>query len=238
VSGSDDTVPVEALRIFPDVSPARRYADLLAGPGVTRGVIGPREADRVWGRHILNSAVVHPLCPIRSHVVDLGSGAGLPGIPLALVRGDLRLTLLEPMARRVTWLEEVVDLLDLTSRVAVVRGRAELTDVRGDVVVSRAVAPLERLLPWSARLTRPGGRVVALRGEAAGSELTDVEDRLVGWGLSGARVARFGEGLLADPTTAVVADRDERGGASDDTTVPGAARRRRAAAGRRDLESG
>jgi 16S rRNA (guanine527-N7)-methyltransferase len=228
-------VPEEARAIFTEVTLVRRYADLLAGPGVVRGVIGPREADRVWQRHILNSAVIHPLCPIGSRVVDLGSGAGLPGIPLALVRLDLRVTLVEPMARRVRWLEEVVEDLALAPRVSVVRGRAEVTDVRGDVVVSRAVAPLERLLPWSARLARPGGHVVALKGDSAGSELTGVADRLGEWGLRAARVARFGEGLLADPTTAVVADRDERGGASDDTTVPGAARRQRAATGRGDL---
>jgi 16S rRNA (guanine527-N7)-methyltransferase len=230
--------PAAARMIFPDVSVAERYAALLAGPGVVRGVIGPREAERVWDRHLLNSAVAHPLCPPASHVVDLGSGAGLPGIPLALARDDLRVVLLEPLARRVAWLVEVVDALALGSRVTVVRGRAESTDVRGDIVTSRAVAPLARLLPWSAGLVKPGGRVVALKGGTAAAELSEVEDRLVEWGLSGARVARFGEGLLADPTTAVVADREERGGASDDTTVPGAARRQRAAARRRDVEPG
>ncbi|MGF1664623.1 MAG: 16S rRNA (guanine(527)-N(7))-methyltransferase RsmG [Kineosporiaceae bacterium] len=228
-------VPDAADGVFPDVDLAHRYADLLAGPGVVRGVLGPHEGARVWERHLLNSAVVHPLCPVDGHVVDLGSGAGLPGIPLALARPDLRVTLLEPLARRVAWLHEVVVILDLGSRVTVVRGRAESSAVHGDVVVSRAVAPLVELLPWSARLLRPGGRVVAMKGERAGVELNQVAHRLGEWGLVDARVARFGEGLLADPTTAVVADRAQRGGASDDTTVPRAARRRGAADRRRHV---
>ncbi|MGF1645693.1 MAG: 16S rRNA (guanine(527)-N(7))-methyltransferase RsmG [Kineosporiaceae bacterium] len=238
MTGSDMDYPSAVAVLFPDPFPALRYAELLRGPGVARGVIGPREAARVWERHVLNSAAVHSACPPGSQVVDLGSGAGLPGIPLALARADLRVTLLEPLARRVAWLEEIVDLLDLRTRVRVVRGRAETEDVSGDVVVSRAVAPLDRLLPWSARLARRGGSVVALKGSTAESELSDVRDRLVGWGLERAHVARFGEGLLTDPTTAVVADRQERGGASDDTTVPGATRRQRIATRRQGLGPG
>jgi 16S rRNA (guanine527-N7)-methyltransferase len=232
-------IPAAAAEFFPRPLVAAAFADLLAGAGVLRGVIGPREAARVWERHVLNSAVIEAACPPGSLVVDLGSGAGLPGIPLALAREDLRVVLLEPMARRVSWLTEVVDRLDLAPRVTIRRGRAESAELTADVVVSRAVAPLDRLLPWSARLCAPGGVAVAVKGASAASELRDVTDRLVEWGWKRVRVARFGEGLLADPTTAVVADREERGGASDDTTVPGTARRHRGAAtGRGRLGSG
>lgn len=212
--------PAVASLVFPDMDTARLLAGMLAGPGVVRGVIGPREAGRLWSRHLLNSAVVQEVCPAGARVVDLGSGGGLPGVPLALARPDLEVVLLEPMLRRVMWLQELVDGLGLAPRVRVLRGRAESAETRGDVIVSRAVAPLSRLLPWSARLAVPGGRVVALKGESAGEEFSDVSDRLVDWGLREGRVARFGERLLADPTTAVVAERDRRGGDRDITPVP------------------
>lgn len=221
--------PAEAALVFPDMDAVRRFAAMLAGPGVVRGVIGPREAGRLWSRHLLNSAVVHEVCPAGSLVVDLGSGGGLPGVPLALARPDLEVVLLEPMLRRVMWLQDLVGELGLAPRVRVERGRAGDATARGDVIVSRAVAPLSRLLPWSARLAVPGGRVVALKGESAADELSDVCDRLVDWGLREGRVARFGERLLADPTTAVVAERDQRGGDRDFTPVPSPAGRGRGA---------
>ena len=151
-----------AIALFGDrLAAARRFAEHLAGSGVERGLIGPREAPRVWERHVLNCAVVAELMPEGARVVDVGSGAGLPGIPLALARPDLHVVLLEPLARRVDWLREVV--ADLALPVEVQRGRAEDADVRrrwegADVVTARAVAPLHRLAGWCLPLLRIGGR--------------------------------------------------------------------------------
>ena len=152
----------------------RHYQDILATIGLERGLIGPREVDRLWERHIVNSAVVEECIPHGASVIDVGSGAGLPGIPLALVRPDLRITLLEPLLRRSVFLEEVVDSLGLADRVTVVRGRAEDGVVApADVVTARAVAPLERLLGWCWPLVRPGGSLVALKGERASEEIEE-----------------------------------------------------------------
>ena len=153
---------------------AERFVALLTEHGVARGLIGPREVDRLWDRHVLNSAAIAELIPDQATVVDVGSGAGLPGVPLAIARPDLRLTLLEPMARRIAWLTEVVDELGLDVRVE--RGRAEEPDVRrrlggSDVVTARAVAPLAKLAGWCLPLVRPGGWLLALKGESASDEL-------------------------------------------------------------------
>lgn len=168
----DESPPALADEVFgPVLSLARRYVALLAGPGVERGLIGPREPGRLWTRHLLNCAALAEFVPLDAEVVDVGSGAGLPGIPLALARPDLRLTLLEPMARRVTFLNEVVTELGLTT-VQVRRGRAE--DVAAgsfDVAVARAVAPLDRLLTMTAPMLRTGGRLVALKGQHAAAEI-------------------------------------------------------------------
>jgi len=143
---------------------------------VERGLVGPRETDRLWERHLLNSAVLEPWLPAQGTVLDLGSGAGLPGIVLALLRPDLNVILLEPMLRRVTFLDEVVADLGLP-RTTVVRARAE--DLAGqrprsaDVVVARAVAPLARLIGWAAPLIAPGGFLLALKGETVTQELTE-----------------------------------------------------------------
>ena len=154
---------------------AEAYARLLAGEGTVRGLIGPREVPRLWDRHLLNSAALAGLVPEGARVVDVGSGAGLPGIPLALVRPDLAVPLLEPLARRVTFLDECVGALALPN-VTVVRGRAEEGPVRrelggADVVVARAVAPLERLAGWCLPLLRSGGRLLAVKGSSAAHEL-------------------------------------------------------------------
>lgn len=155
---------------------AQRYAVLLATTGVERGLVGPREVPRVWERHVLNSAVLGEVVEGGATVVDVGSGAGLPGVPLALARPDLTVVLLEPLLRRVTFLGEVVEQLGLGSRIRVVRGRAEEGPVRrklggADVVTSRAVAPLARLVEWCLPLARSGGRVVALKGASAADEV-------------------------------------------------------------------
>jgi 16S rRNA (guanine527-N7)-methyltransferase len=155
-----------------------RYVDMLADEGVARGLIGPRESDRLWDRHILNSAALASLVPQGSTVVDVGSGAGLPGIPLAVLRPDLRITLLEPLLRRVTFLMETVDALDLGDRVTVVRGRAEEHRERYPTVVARAVAPLVKLVPWCDPLRSATGTILALKGRSVATELSAAQPAL------------------------------------------------------------
>lgn len=164
---SDAAIPDAAAAVFgAEVDRAAAYVTLLATTGVERGLLGPREVDRLWDRHVLNSvAVSHAIGP-QASVVDVGSGAGLPGIPLALARPDLVVTLLEPLLRRATFLSEVVDELELADRVSVVRGRAVDPDDRDplghratyDVVTSRAVARSPACSPgasrWSLRTAR------------------------------------------------------------------------------------
>ncbi|WP_158850437.1 16S rRNA (guanine(527)-N(7))-methyltransferase RsmG [Saccharothrix deserti] len=203
-----------AKRVFGDhYDKAVAFTALLTEHGVERGLIGPREVDRLWDRHILNSAVVAELLPEGSRVVDVGSGAGLPGIPLAIARPDLNLTLLEPMARRVAWLNECVEALDL--KITVIRGRAEEGPVRdqlsgSDVVTARAVAPLERLTRWCLPLLRPGGRLVALKGESAAEELERDAEAVRRAGGVRPRVITCGGDVLELPTTVVLLERDEQ----------------------------
>lgn len=150
------------------------YAGLLAGDGVVRGLIGPREVGRLWDRHLLNCVLVSAVVPRDAAVCDLGSGAGLPGLVLALARPDLEVTLIEPLLRRTTFLQEAVSELGL-SRVQVVRGRADGLHGRRtfDVVTSRAVAPLGRLLEWSMPLVAPTGVMVAMKGSAVEAEVAE-----------------------------------------------------------------
>lgn len=152
----------------------RAYEERLAIVGFERGLIGPREIDRLWDRHIVNSAALETLVPHGVTVIDVGSGAGLPGIPLALVRPDLRVVLLEPLLRRSTFLEETVELLGIGDRVTVVRGRAEDKPVPpAEIVTARAVAALDQLVKWCWPLVKKGGRMVALKGERAQQEVDD-----------------------------------------------------------------
>jgi 16S rRNA (guanine527-N7)-methyltransferase len=150
-----------------------RFAEMLAEEGVLRGLIGPREVPRLWERHLLNSAVVAPHLPDSGTVVDVGTGAGLPGVVIAAMRPDLHVVLLEPMERRVAWLNEVVAELGLTSA-EVVRGRAEeLRGVlRADAITARAVAPMDRLAAWTLPLLGVGGSLVAMKGQHAAAELS------------------------------------------------------------------
>lgn len=157
---------------------AQRYVDLLATLGVEWGLIGPREVDRIWERHLLNSLAVAPWTPRRALVIDVGSGAGLPGIPLALVRPDVIVTLAEPLLRRVRFLTRVVEDLDLGGSVRVVRTRAEDHRETYDVVTCRAVAPLPRLLGWTAHLLGQSGVLLALKGEGAARELAEAAPEL------------------------------------------------------------
>lgn len=164
--------PPAAAAVFGDrLEFARAYAALLCGPGEVRGIIGPRERGRIWERHLLNCAVLAPLMPAAAHVLDVGSGGGLPGVVLALARPDLRLTLVDSMKRRTDFLTEVVEALELTAQVEVVRGRAEELRRKEHIVTARAVADPIQLATWSRRLLAPGGRLVLLVGQglAAGS---------------------------------------------------------------------
>lgn len=154
------------------------YVDILRSRGIDWGLIGPRERDRLWERHVLNSVALSPRIPDGAAVVDVGSGAGLPGLPLAIVRPDLTMTLLEPLLRRVNFLNLAVAELELASRVEVVRERAEEHRRRYDIVTCRAVAPLPRLLGWCMPLVKPGGRLLALKGSSAAEEVVAAKDEL------------------------------------------------------------
>ncbi len=181
-----------AATMFGDALPqAEKYAALLTGDGVERGVVGPAEAEKIWDRHLLNCGVLARLIPAKGTLVDLGSGAGLPGIVLAMMLPGAKVTLLEPLARRVEFLEECVATLGL-SNTQVVRGRAEdlAGRIQADVVASRAVAPLDKLAGLSVGLARPGGRVLAMKGSSAEAELLKSRPVLARLGVTDARVAQ------------------------------------------------
>ena len=200
--------PAGAQALFGDsIGAARLYAQILAGAGVERGLLGPREVDRLWDRHILNCAVVGELLSAGERVADIGSGAGLPGIPLALARPDVHVVLVEPLLRRSDFLREAIDELGITS--VVVRGRAEDGAVRDevgltDVVVSRAVASLDKLTKWSTPLLRPGGRMLAIKGERADDEVREHRRAMSALGVSDVKVERCGGQYVDPPATVVV----------------------------------
>ena len=198
--------PVSATALFgPSALPvAAAYAQLLAGPGVTRGLIGPGEAARIWERHLLNCAAVTELIPDDCTLADLGSGAGLPGLVLAITRPKARVTLIEPMARRTEFLRECVERLGLDN-VRLVRGRAEdlAGQIDADVVTARAVARLDRLAQLAAGLARPGGIVLAIKGATAADELAQAAPVLRRLGVTEAELLRVGTGMLAEPTTVI-----------------------------------
>lgn len=202
--------PPAAAAIFGDrLEVARRYVESLATDGVVRGLIGPREPARLWTRHVLNSAVISELIAPDLRVVDIGSGAGLPGIPLAIARPDLTVLLVEPLERRARYLQEMVDGLGLTG-CRVVRGRAEdvVADCgNADVVTSRAVAPLHRLVRWSAPLTRVGGVVLAMKGQSAAAELERDRNAVAAAGLTGPEVLEIGGHELVETTYVIRATR-------------------------------
>lgn len=179
-----------------------RYVGILASTGVAWGLVGPREVDRLWERHILNSAALAGLIPRGSQVIDVGSGAGLPGIPLAVLRPDLDLTLLEPLLRRSTFLTHTVDDLGITGSARVERGRAEDHHATYDVVLARAVAPLGRLLTWCNPLRRTDGVILALKGQGAAAEVRAASDVLRAHRLV-AEILSVRAGPAAEPTTVV-----------------------------------
>lgn len=210
----------EARAVFVDrLELAERYAARLASDGVAQGHLGPREVARLWDRHLVNSAVLTDLVPVGAPIVDVGTGAGLPGIAMAIRRPDLHVTLVEPMLRRTRFLTTVLSELALTETVRVVRGRAEepavLRECGGaDWVVARAVAPLDRLVKWCLPLLAPGGRLLALKGSTATSE---VESHRAAMRRSGAGVIDIlplGSGLGAERTWAVSVQRLTTGSAS------------------------
>lgn len=198
------------MRFPAAVAGMERYAELLADLGVERGLIGPRERPRLWNRHLANSVALQELIAPGSHVVDVGSGAGLPGLPLALVRPDLTMVLLEPLLRRATFLAEAIETLGLAERVSVRRGRAEDQDQpMGQVVTARAVAPLERLVGWALPLLPVGGTLLAVKGSRASQEAAAAAETLRRLGAAPARVCRCGMGLVDPPTTVIKVTRTQ-----------------------------
>lgn len=201
---SRETAPAAASHLFgARLEVAERYTDHLASTGVEWGLIGPREVPILWTRHVLNCAVLGELIPEASSVIDIGSGAGLPGLVLAIARPDLRLTLVEPLVRRAAWLTEVS--ADLGLDVRVVRARAEelVGAESAQVVTARAVAPLERLARWGLPLTVPGGELLAIKGRTAHEEVAAAGPALTRLGAEHVDVVLCGTDVLDQATTVV-----------------------------------
>ncbi|MDJ1114070.1 16S rRNA (guanine(527)-N(7))-methyltransferase RsmG [Microbacterium dauci] len=200
-----ESEPDAAATVFgPQLELARRFTAALADQGEERGLIGPLELPRLWTRHILNSAVAAPLFEAGARVGDIGSGAGLPGLVLAIARPDVRWVLIEPMERRIAWLTEQVAALELTN-VEVVRARGEEW-VEGpvlDAVTARAVSALRTLIPLTAPLVRDGGELVLLKGANAANEITAAEKQIRKFRLTDVRVEPVGEGVIDEPTRVI-----------------------------------
>jgi 16S rRNA (guanine527-N7)-methyltransferase len=197
--------PAGAAQVFGDrLVLAERFTAILTDSGVSHGLIGPREIPRIWERHVLNCAVIHPAIPVGQMVIDVGSGAGLPGLALAIARPDLDLHLVEPMLRRTNWLAMAVAELGLTN-VSVHRGRAEQFwgSLRAPVVTARAVARLAELAGWCLPLLLPGGSMLALKGSSIAEELDADRPMLRRLGAVDVVIERFGIGVV-DPETTVL----------------------------------
>ena len=197
---------------------AEHFAGLLATTGIAHGHLGPREVGRIWDRHLTNSAVVTDLVPVGATVLDVGSGAGLPGVAMAIRRPDLELVLIEPMLRRSTFLEHVVAEVGLAERVRVLRGRAEDPAVRvaaggASWVTARAVAPLERLVSWCLPLLVAGGQLLALKGSSASDEVARFETtapRPLRTAVAGLTVIELGQDYAMDTTQVIRVERSAR----------------------------
>ncbi|MCL2532608.1 MAG: 16S rRNA (guanine(527)-N(7))-methyltransferase RsmG [Nocardiaceae bacterium] len=203
-SASVEAEPVAAAALFGDrIDLARRFTAALAEHGEERGLIGPLEPARLWTRHVLNCAVVAPLLR-PGRVGDVGSGAGLPGLVLAIARPDVSFTLIEPMERRVAWLEEQVAALGLTN-VEVIRARGEEVRLETplDQVTARAVSALRKLLPFTAPLLRKGGELVLLKGAGAQAEIDAATKELRKYRVENPEVIVLGEGTLAEVTRVI-----------------------------------
>lgn len=198
-----ESEPSSAARIFGNgIDKARAYAAALVRDGETLGLLGPREYPRLWTRHILNSAVVAELVPAGATVADVGSGAGLPGIPMAIAQPEAQFTLIEPMERRSTWLKEQVDELGLTN-VKVLRARAEEVGEVFDIVTARAVKALPQLLQMCVPMTKNGGEIIALKGEKAAEEIEDSKRLVKKLKLESFEIVLTGAQFLAEPTRVV-----------------------------------
>jgi 16S rRNA (guanine527-N7)-methyltransferase len=209
-----EPMPAAAALVFgARLTLAERFAGLLAGEAALRGVIGPREAERIWTRHLLNCAAPTELFEPGARIVDVGSGAGLPGIVMAIRRPDLRVDLIEPLQRRVDFLNEVLAVLGLDGQVRVVRGRADDPHVVAEAgaaswVSARAVAPLDRLVRWCLPLLAPGGRLAFVKGVQAAAELARHRPALVRLGARRLAIVSCGVGLIDPPVTVVTAEAD------------------------------
>ena len=199
-----EQVPETAGKVFGNrLELAEKYHDSLANVAAARGFIGPKEVARLWERHILNCAVISEAFEQGLRVADIGSGAGLPGVPLAIARPDLEVTLIEPLLKRSTYLSEVKEELGLDN-LTVIRGRAE--DQEGeafDAVTSRAVAPLGKLAGWSLPLVKPGGAMVAMKGSSVSEELERDRAEITAAGGGVAEIFQVGAQLLEQPTTLI-----------------------------------
>lgn len=219
----EEQAPPAAAEVFGSELPlAARFAQLLVTDAMVRGVIGPQESARIWSRHLLNCAVVAELFPLGSRVVDVGSGAGLPGIAVAVRRPDLQVDLVEPLQRRVDFLTEAVAALGLRARVRVVRGRADSSAVLAAVggapwVTARAVAPLDRLVQWCLPLVAPSGRLALVKGESVAAEVDRHRASVCRAGGTDLHVVRCGRGLI-DPAVPVVVLGRLRLGDAEETT--------------------
>lgn len=209
-SGQGLPEPPEAAKVvFGDrLDLARRYAEHLADTGISHGLLGPREVPRLWDRHVLNCAVIAEVIPDAGSVVDIGSGAGLPGICLAIARPDLSVTLVEPMERRTAWLAAVCADLGLEN-VTIERARAEEVHDRlsADVVTARAVAALDKLARWCLPLVLPGGRLVAMKGSSAEREILEAAGTVRRLGGRAPSVHLCGVDVLHPPTTVVIIEK-------------------------------
>ena len=202
-AGAPHEPEIAASLFGAEIGRARRYAEILATRGVEYGLIGPREAPRLWDRHLLNCAVIAELVTEEcTSLVDIGSGAGLPGVVLAMLLPDVRVTLLEPMERRARFLADCAAELGLANA-DVLRARAQDARLTADVATARAVAPLDRLAPLAVRLVRRGGVVLAVKGQSADDELKAAQPVLRQLGVRSAEVLRAGHGKVIPATTVV-----------------------------------
>lgn len=194
-----------AQHIFGDRLPlAERYVEHLATSGIERGLIGPREVPRLWGRHVLNCAIMAELMPVGATVADVGSGAGLPGLTLAIARPDLRINLIEPLERRTIWLNEVIEDLEL-SNVEVLRARSEqlFDEVSVDIVTARAVSALKNLIGMCMPLANSTGELLALKGRSASEEIAAAEKMLKKYKCAEPEILTVGADVLEEPSTVV-----------------------------------